>query len=635
MNKILPNINSVSDLRKLSLKELINLAEEIREEIIRVVSKNGGHLAPNLGVVELTLALHYVFNTPEDKIIWDVGHQCYTHKIITGRRHLFPTLRQYQGISGFPKREESLFDTFDSGHSGDAIAVGLGIATALEMKGLENKPRVVVVIGDGSLSSGVGFEGLNLSGALKKDIIIVLNDNEMSIAKSDGALATYLNRVITGQVYNRLKADVWNLLGHLPKNLTSRARKMAKKLEEGLKSLFIPSLIFEELGFRYFGPLAGHNLKVLIECFNRIKNFSGPILVHIVTKKGKGYQPAEKNPEFFHGVGPGKISNWELREGSASASRESGFSETFGKTILAIARKDPKVVVITPGMCLGSGLREFREEFPERFFDCGICEQFSLNFASGLALQGLKPVVAIYSPFLPRAYDQLIYNICLQNEPILFAIDRGGVVGEDGETHQGIFDFSYLRFLPNMIVMAPRDEEELRLMCIWAIENLSSPMAIRYPKGGSNKTGNGKEKKEIEFGKGVMERDGLDSAILGIGFGVNIAEEVAEELEKEGLSIGIFNARFLKPLDEKLLLNLAKRYKVLFTVEENVLAGGFGSAVLEFYQEKDIPIRVYRFGLPARFIEQGERQTILEKFGLGREEIVKKIREVLKKENYR
>ncbi|MEO0117016.1 MAG: 1-deoxy-D-xylulose-5-phosphate synthase, partial [candidate division WOR-3 bacterium] len=413
MDKILPRINSVADLKKLSLKELTSLAEEIREEIIQVVSQNGGHLAPNLGVVELTLALHYVFNAPEDKIIWDVGHQCYTHKIVTGRRPLFPTLRRYQGLSGFPKRKESPFDIFDSGHSGDAIAVGLGIATALEKKGLANKQRVIVVIGDGSLSSGVGFEGLNLSGSLKKDIIIVLNDNEMSIAKSDGALATYLNRVITGQVYNRLKSDVWNLLGHLPKNLTTRARKWAKKLEEGLKNLFVPSLIFEELGFRYFGPLDGHNLKILIDAFSRIKNFSGPILVHVVTKKGKGFPPAERNPEFFHGVGPLK----EIKKIDFGNLNPKGFSEILGKTLLTLAEKDEKLVVITPGMCLCSGLMECREKFPERFFDCGICEQFSLNFASGLALSGLKPVVAICSPFLPQADDELIYNLFLLNLP--------------------------------------------------------------------------------------------------------------------------------------------------------------------------------------------------------------------------
>ncbi len=625
MDKILPRINSVADLKKLSLKELTSLAEEIREEIIQVVSQNGGHLAPNLGVVELTLALHYVFNAPEDKIIWDVGHQCYTHKIVTGRRPLFPTLRRYQGLSGFPKRKESPFDVFDSGHSGDAIAVGLGIATALDKKGLANKQRVIVVIGDGSLSSGVGFEGLNLSGSLKKDIIIVLNDNEMSIAKSDGALATYLNRVITGQVYNRLKSDVWNLLGHLPKNLTTRARKWAKKLEEGLKNLFVPSLIFEELGFRYFGPLDGHNLKILIDAFSRIKNFSGPILVHVVTKKGKGFPPAERNPEFFHGVGPLK----EIKKIDFGNLNPKGFSEILGKTLLTLAEKDEKLVVITPGMCLGSGLMEFREKFPERFFDCGICEQFSLNFASGLALSGLKPVVAIYSPFLPRAYDQLIYNICLQNLPVLFAIDRGGIVGEDGETHQGIFDFSYLRFLPNLVVMAPKDETEMRLMLIWAVENLSFPIALRYPKGGGKNTLHHNFPPPVELGKGVIEKEGSDFALIGIGYAVNIAEMVSQRLAEEGFSIGVINARFVKPLAEDFFGQLARKYKKLFTLEENVLPGGFGSALLEFYQERGYRIEITRFGLPPLFIEHGEREILLKKFGLGVEELVKEIKKHL------
>ncbi len=624
MNKILNKINSPADLRKLSGQEIATLASEIREEIIRVVAQNGGHLAPNLGVVELTLALHYVFSTPEDKIIWDVGHQSYAHKIITGRREQFFTLRQYGGLSGFPKRRESEFDIFDSGHSGDAISVGLGIVVAQDYQ--NHRHRVIVVIGDGSLASGVAFEGLNYCGSLKKDIIIVLNDNEMSIAKSNGALSLYLNRIITGRVYNRLKTDVWNLLGHLPKDLTRRTRAVAKRLEAGLKSLLVPSLIFEELGFRYFGPFDGHNFKEMVDVFNRIKNISGPILVHIITKKGKGYHFAEENPEVFHGVGPFDIKTGEIKQ-------TPGFSSTFGETLIRIAERDEKVVVITPGMCVGSGLQKFRKHFPDRFFDCGICEQHALDFASGLALSGLKPVVAIYSTFLTRGYDQLVYNICLQNLPVLLAIDRAGIVGEDGETHQGIFDISYLRLLPNITIMAPKDEEELKRMLFWAVENLSSPMAIRYPKGAVMvpKTNSSPP---LAYGKGIMEKEGKGLCLIGIGYAVNIAERVAEELQKEGIVPGVVNARFIKPLDEELFLAIGKKYKTLFILEENTLEGGFGSSLLEFYAEKRIPVRIKRFGLPSQFIEHGDRETILLKFGLGVKELAKEIKSTIKDDRY-
>ncbi len=624
MNQLLPNINSVTDLRRLSLNELTTLAGEIREKIIEVVSKNGGHLAPNLGTVELTLALHYVFSTPKDKIIWDVGHQSYTHKIITGRKERFATLRKEGGLSGFPKRRESEFDSFDSGHSGEAISVALGMAVARDYKG--EKDKIIVVIGDGSLGAGVALEGLNYCGSLKKDIIIILNDNKMSIAKSNSALSHYLSRIITGRIYNRLKRDVWNLLGHLPKDLTQRTRRLARKLEEGLKNLLVPSLIFEELGFRYFGPFDGHNLKILIEIFNRLKGLSGPLLVHITTKKGKGYPPAEKNPELFHGIGPFDLQNPPCN----NKKRRVDFSSVLGKTLIDCAQRDKKVFVLTPGMCLGSGLEEFREVFPERFFDCGICEQHAVAFAAGLALAGLKPVVAIYSTFLPRAYDQLLYNICLQNLPVLFAIDRSGIVGEDGETHQGIFDLSYLRFIPNLTIMAPKDESELRSMLFWAIENLSSPIAIRYPKGSSH---NGKETEksdppEIYFGKGIIEKEGKDLCILTIGYPVKIAERVAEELAREGIVVGVVNARFVKPLDCELLLTIAQRYKTLCILEENVLEGGFGSGVLEFYAQKGIPVRIERFGLPSVFIEHGDRQIILERYGFGVKELVKKIKNI-------
>jgi 1-deoxy-D-xylulose-5-phosphate synthase len=617
---ILEKIDAPADLKRLSISDLTLLAEEIRNLIIQVTAQRGGHLAPSLGVVELTIALHYVFDAPKDKIIWDVGHQSYAHKIITGRRREFLTLRTKNGISGFPKREESIYDVFSTGHSGNSISVALGLADAARLSG--DVFKTIAVIGDGSIVTGMAFEALNNTGNRKRDLIVVLNDNEMSIAKTNGAIATHLSRIITGQFYNRVRADVWNLLGKLPKNLSGKARIAAKKVEEGLKNLIVPSIIFEEMGFRYIGPIQGHNLSELIATFQRIKNRAEPILVHIVTKKGKGYKPAEAEPERFHGVGP-----FEVRTGRLITPNPSGFTKVFGESLVALAEKNQRIVVITPGMCLGSGLAEFRKRYPERFYDVGICEQHAVTFAAGLALGGLKPIVAIYSTFLARAYDQLIQDVCLQKLPVVFAIDRAGLVGEDGPTHHGQFDLSYLRLIPNLVVMAPKDENELVAMLEWAIEYDQGPVAIRYPKGSAKWNG---KVSEIKIGKAEIIREGKDGCVLAIGSAVLPVSEAVESLVKEGIDLCVVNARFVKPLDEELLLNLVRvrRIKQFVTVEENVLAGGFGSSIMEFFEKKRLNLPVKRIGLEDNFIGQGSREELLLSQGL----LDEKLKQTLSKE---
>ncbi len=617
---ILEKIDSPKDLRGLSIKELEILASEIRGRIIDVTSKTGGHVGPSLGVVELTLALHYVFDTPKDKLIWDVGHQTYAHKLITGRRDKFHTLRTYKGISGFPKREESIYDVFDTGHSSTSISAALGIVIARDLKGEDYK--VIAVIGDGALTAGMAWEALNNAGQLQRDIIIILNDNERSIGESKGALAMYLNRIITGKFYNRLKADVWNLLGALPDNLTYKARRAARKIREGLKNLVVPGGIFEELGFRYIGPLDGHNLKTLIPIFERIRDIKGPVFVHVVTKKGKGYQPAESNPEPFHGIGPfDEITGEKVKDDSPT------YSSIFGKTLVDIAKNDRRVIGITAAMALGTGLSEFQRVFPERFFDVGICEQHALTFAAGLALEGFKPVVAIYSTFLQRAYDQLIHDICLQNLPVVLAIDRAGLVGEDGPTHHGPFDLSYLRTIPNIVVMAPKDGAELRDMVYTAVKYDKGPIAIRYPRGSIEGREPAGEFKEIPIGRGEVIKEGRDGCILAIGSVVRIAYNAALKLEEEGIDLCVVNSRFVKPLDRELLSQLSQRFDKFFTIEENVVAGGFGSAILEYFVEKGMGKRVFQIGIRDEFVEHGERGILLKECGLSEEEIIKEIRE--------
>ena len=613
MEKVLEKMDSPEDLRRLPRELLPQLAQEVREEIIRVVSERGGHLAPSLGAVELTIALHYCFDTPRDKILWDVGHQAYAHKILTGRRDRFRTLRQRGGISGFPRRAESPYDVYDSGHSGGALPVALGMAEAKALRGEDF--RVVAVIGDGTLTTGVAFEAMNCAGAWKSDLIVVLNDNEMSISKSVGALSAYLNRIMTGQWVTRFREDLKRLLHEVPGG--RRLFRLMKYAEEALKGVFTPGLLFEELGFKYVGPLDGHNLYHLIETLENVKRLKGPVLLHVITKKGKGYPPAEEDPTLFHGVGKFDRSSGTF-PGSGGPPT---YTEVFGRTLLELASRDERIVAITAAMPLGTGLAEFAKRFPDRFFDVGIAEQAAVSLAAGLALEGLRPVVAIYSTFLQRAYDQIVQEVALQRLPVLFAVDRGGIVGEDGPTHHGLFDLSYLRSVPGMTVMAPKDEGELRQMLWTALGREDGPVALRYPRSRGVGVPLEGEPHPLEWGKGEVLREGSRLLILAIGSMVYPALEAAELLASQGLSPTVVNARFVKPLDEALVLRLARGHEALLTVEENVLEGGFGSAVLQLLEREGVLKRVKCMGAPSEFLEHGTRGELLEAYGLGPESI--------------
>lgn len=611
MTKLLNQIHFSFDVKKLDLEELRGLCKEIREEILSTVSKNGGHLASNLGVVELTVALHYIFDLPRDKLVWDVGHQSYAHKLLTGRSDRFKTLRQYGGISGFPKREESPYDAFDSGHSGTSISAALGMAEALRKKGEDGK--VIAIIGDGSMTAGVAFEGLNQAGHIKRDLIVVLNDNEMSISRNVGALSSYLNRLMTGEFVNRFRDDMMAFLETLP-GIGKSVSRFAKQAEESLKGLLMPGLLFEELGLKYIGPIDGHRLDYLTETFQNIRRLKGPILVHVVTQKGKGYPPAEKNPARFHSVPPFDLETGSLR--SDSSREVPTYTEVFGKTLCQLARNDERIIAITAAMQSGTGLELFSKEFPKRFYDIGIAEQHAVTFAAGLALEGMKPVVAIYSTFLQRAYDQILQDVCLQNLPVVLALDRGGIVGEDGPTHQGLFDFSYLRHIPNLIVMAPKDENEFQHMIRTAME-CARPVAFRYPRGKGMGVAMDDGIQTIEIGKGEVLREGEDILILSIGSTVYPSLRAADRLDEAGIHATVINGRFLKPLDEGLLCQWAKRTGKVLTVEENVLQGGFGSAVIELFQERDLfSVRVKRLGIPDLFVENGPQSFLRKKYGI-------------------
>ena len=615
----LESIKKTSDLKSFTPSGLKELARELRETIIGQVSINGGHLASNLGVIELTIALHYVFNSPVDKIIWDVGHQCYSHKLLTGRYEKFSTLRKYEGISGFPKRKESEHDPFGTGHSSTSISAALGIIEGRDKKG-ENF-KVIAVIGDGSMSSGLAFEGLNNAGHLKKDLIVILNDNEMSISQNVGALSAYLNRILTGEFYRKFKKETKSFLEGIPK-LGERAAKIAQRAEEMLKGLFLPGIIFEELGFNYVGPIDGHNIELLIETLKRIKTASTPTLVHVVTKKGKGYKFSEKSPSLFHGIGPFKVETGSLITGD-----EPTYSDVFGNILTDLAAIDGKIVAISAAMKEGTGLEKFAERYPDRFYDVGIAEPHAVTFAAGLATQGLKPVVAIYSTFLQRAFDEIVHDVCLQNLPVVFAIDRAGIVGEDGPTHSGIFDITYLRQIPNLVILAPRDGSELRSMFEFALRH-NGPVAIRYPRGKISQKPEfnlhllGGQKPEIQIGKAEILIQGDDIAIIAIGNTVHPALSAAERLERDGISTMVVNARFIKPIDRNLLFSIASKIKRIVTIEENVLAGGFGSSVLEFLDNADVPdVKVRRIGIPDEFIEQGNQVELRKKYGLDEEGI--------------
>ncbi|NWF54229.1 MAG: 1-deoxy-D-xylulose-5-phosphate synthase [Syntrophaceae bacterium] len=627
MGDLLKQIQSPSDLRRLRPADLILLAQEVREEIIQAVSKVGGHLASSLGVVELTLALHYVFDTPRDRIVWDVGHQTYAHKLITGRRENFRTLRQSGGICGFPRREESPYDAFGTGHSGTSISAALGMAQARCLRG-ENF-KVIAVIGDGSMTAGEAFEGLNQAGAMEKDLVVILNDNELSISPNVGALSSYLNRLMTGQFATRFREEIKNVLKKVPA-IGGSALKWARYAEESLKGFFLPGLLFEELGFKYVGPLPGHKIESLIETFRNIKQLSGPILVHVLTTKGKGYAPAEKDPVTFHGVGPFIAETGEICKPKGGCL---SYTDAFGQSLVKLARKIPCLVGITAAMPQGTGLEAFAAEFPDRFFDVGIAEQHGITFAAGLAAEGFIPVVAIYSTFMQRAYDQILHDVCLQKLPVVLALDRGGIVGADGPTHQGLFDFSYLRHIPNLVVMAPKDENELQHMLKTAV-SCGRPASLRYPRGNGWCGFLDEEAQEIPIGRAEVLRPGRDLVLLAVGSTVKPAMEAASRLEKWEIDSAVVNARFVKPLDGELIASLATQCRRLITVEENALQGGFGSAVLELLEEKGISgVEVKRLGIPDVFVEHGPQDFLRHKYGIDAEGIVRAAQELFKIRN--
>jgi len=618
MDKVLDGIGSPQDLKSLDIPALEKLAEELRELLISTVSSTGGHLAPNLGSVELTIALHTVFDTPQDKIVWDVGHQAYVHKILTGRKALFHTLRQFGGISGFPKITESEYDTFGVGHASTAISAALGMATARDLN--QEQFNVVAVVGDGALTGGEAFEGLNNAGGSKRDIIVVLNDNRMSISPNVGALSRALTQVITTPLYNKIKTDIWELTGKLPRG-SKRVRDTVHRIEEGLKAMMIPGSLFERFGFRYFGPVDGHNLHGLLSVFRKIQKIRGPVLVHVITTKGKGYKFAEQDATKFHGLG-----SFCRETGSTKSKKAPTYTEVFGRTLVELAEKDEKIVGITAAMADGTGLVYMAQRFPDRFFDVGIAEQHAVTFAAGLSLNGLKPVVAIYSTFLQRALDQVIHDVALQKIPVVFVLDRGGLVGEDGPTHHGSFDLSYLRLIPGLVVMAPKDENELRDMLWTAIRYRKGPIALRFPRGESLGLPPKTEFNEIPIGKSVTIREGKDMAILAIGDRVVPSIALAEKLEENGISARVINARFIKPLDTDMMDEVIRGYSTVVTVENNTIIGGFGSAVAEVFSERaSDKIQFRRFGLPDRFVPHGKYSDLFKDTGLDIESLSREI----------
>ncbi len=625
--QLLDKINSPADLKQIPRSDLPRLAAEIRKTIVKVVSKNGGHLASSLGSVELAIAIHYVFNAPDDKIIWDVGHQAYAHKLLTGRKDRFHTLRQHKGISGFTSMSESPYDAFSTGHSGTSISAGLGIACAKHLKNETNK--VIAVIGDGSITSGLAYEGFNQAGDTHKDkdLIVILNDNDMSIARNVGALSSFLSRTFSAKRIQELRKEVGEFLKSLPK-IGDDIYQLAKRTEESFMTFITPGMLFEALNFEYFGPINGHKLNHLIDIMNNIKYLNEPVLLHVTTKKGKGYKPAEKNPIYFHGVG-----SFEVKTGNSNTKKNSipTYTEVFGETMVKLAKDDEKIIAVTAAMPEGTGLIKFSKSYPDRFFDVGIAEQHGVTFAAGMATEGFKPVVAIYSTFLQRAYDQILHDVCIEALPVVFAIDRGGIVGEDGPTHNGIFDLSYLRSLPNMVVMAPKDENELRRMIVTALAH-DGPIAIRYPRG----TGTGvKIKRKIHpilIGKGEILNNGKDILILAIGSSVYEALSAQSMLMEQDIAATVVNCRFVKPLDTDLITSLAKKIPRIITVEENVCQGGFGSAILECLGDKGITnFSIKRIGIPDTFVEHGPQDFLRSKYCIDAPAIVNAAKKLMKR----
>ena len=608
MYELLNSINDPAQLRALDRKQLPQLAEELRAFLVESVSKTGGHLASNLGAVELTIALHYVFNTPDDRLVWDVGHQTYPHKILTGRREAMSCLRTYGGIAGFPKRSESEYDAFGAGHSSTSISAALGMAVAAQQAGSER--RAVAIIGDGAMTGGMAFEALNNAGAMDANLLVVLNDNDMSISANVGALNNYLAKLMSGRFYAAARKAGEKVLSVAPPIL-----ELAKRAEEHMKGMVIPGTLFEEFGFNYIGPIDGHDLDVLVATLTNLKERSGPQLLHIVTQKGKGYKLAEEDPCRYHGV-----AKFDPENGLGEGSGKTTYTQIFGDWLCDMAAQDRRLIGVTPAMCEGSGMVRFSKDYPERYFDVGIAEQHALTFAAGIACEGLKPVVAIYSTFLQRAYDQLIHDIALQNLPVLLAIDRAGLVGADGPTHAGSFDLSYLRCVPNLVVMAPSDEDECRQM-LYTAYTLDGPTAVRYPRGGGTGVAIRQEMQALPLGKGEIRRQGEKIAILAFGSMVAPALAAAEELNAT-----VANMRFVKPLDEELAANLAQSHDLVVTIEENVVMGGAGSAVVEALERRGLNVPVLQLGLPDRYVEHGDPALLLAGCGLDRDGIVRAVR---------
>ena len=619
----LQQIKSPDDIKTMNMSELKVLAQEIRETLIQVVSENGGHLAPNLGVVELTLALHMVFHTPEDKIIWDVGHQSYVHKLLTGRYEQFHTVRTLDGLSGFPKRSESEHDAFGAGHSSTSISAAVGFAKARDLRGGKN--NVIAVIGDGAMTGGMAFEALENAGHMDSNIIVILNDNEMSIDPNVGALAEYLSRARSNPAYTKSKDDVEELLKKIP-GIGDKMFKAADKLKDSLKYLLVPGVLFEEFGFKYYGPINGHDLPALMTVLENVKGINRPVLIHVETKKGKGYAPAEKNPDLFHGVSPFHIQTGELKKKSTVPT----YTSVFGKTLAELGAQDDRIVGITAAMGKGTGINVFQEQFPARTIDVGIAEEHAVTMAAAMALDGYKPVVAIYSTFLQRAYDQVMHDVALQNAPVVFCLDRAGLVGDDGPTHHGIFDVSYLRHIPNMVCMAPKDENELRHMLNSAL-TYNCPVAMRYPRGEGLGVPMDETLQVLPLGKAEVLQEGDKVTLLALGSMVHIAEQAAERLQAElGITSTVLNARFAKPLDADTILQYAGQDTLLVTLEEQAVTGGFGSAVLELYNQHGIDARnVLTIGIADSFVQHGNTARLKEMQGLDVESVVAKVKERL------
>ena len=606
---LLKRIESPTDLKKLTQAQFPELCQEIRELIIEVISGVGGHLASNLGVVELTVALHYLLNAPHDKIIWDTSNQAYTHKLLTGRRELFHTLRQFGGMSGFCKREESVYDTFNAGHAGTGVSAAVGFVEAREQ--MQGSQKVVCVLGDGALTSGMTLEGMQHAGDMGKDFVVILNDNQMSISRNVGAISAYLNRTFTGEFYTRLREETSQLLDTIPQ-IGENVKRMAMRAEELAKGFLLPGLLFEELGFRYVGPIDGHNFEHLLPTLGNVLKLKGPTLLHVITKKGLGFEPAMSNPVWFHACSPFNKKTGEPVKKAGHLS----YSAIAANTLSRQARKDGRVVAITAAMCEGTGLSNFQKEFPTRLIDVGIAEQHAVTYAAGLAAENMRPVICLYSTFLQRAYDQVVHDVATQNLPVMFCIDRGGLVAEDGTTHHGAFDFAFLRHVPNMVIMAPKDENELQHMVQTGLVH-DGPTAVRYPRGSSLGVALDPEPIPLDIGQAELLCEGTDVAIVAIGVTVSEAMKAAEQLKEEGVSVAVINARFVKPLDKDLIREVAKKVKCLVTVEEGCRMGGFGSAVLEFLSEEecwDLPTKV--LGLPDWYIEQGPQDLLREKYGL-------------------